>query len=66
MRKKITKFQANIIKKRQIRNYMLEISRQTVLEGEIHIPKKKKNVGNLTNRKVWTQIINMWKIIGER
>ena len=42
MRKKITKFQANIIKKRQIRNYMLEISRQTVLEGEIHIPKKKK------------------------
>ena len=42
MRKKITKFQANIIKKRQIRNYMLEISRQTVLEGEIYIPKKKK------------------------
>lgn len=57
MRKKITKFQANIIKKRQIRNYMLESSRQTVLEGEIYI--QKKNVGNLTNRKVWTQIINM-------
>lgn len=36
---------------------MLESSRQTVLEGEIYI--QKKNVGNLTNRKVWTQIINM-------
>lgn len=42
---------------------MWEISRQRVLEGEIYT---QKNVGNLTNHKVWTQTINMWKIIGER